>query len=81
MPIEVISKIKQKNNGKFKLMDAADVEYTNDAMDGVAEGHVDNVKDAIDTMFGILNSAPVLSYVDEDGFREEKRNIGRSVNR
>ncbi len=73
MPIEVISKIKQKNNGKFKLMDAADVEYTNDAMDGVAEGHVDNVKDAIDAMFGILNSAPVLSYVDEDGFREGEK--------
>lgn len=73
MPIEVISKIKQKNNGKFKLMDAADVEYTNDAMDSVAEGHVDNVKDAIDAVFGILNSAPVLSYIDEDGFREGEK--------
>lgn len=27
MSIEVISKIKQKNNGAFKLMDLADVDY------------------------------------------------------
>lgn len=73
MSIEVISKIKQKNNAKFKLMDAVDVEYDNSAMDSVADGHIDNVKDAIDTMFNILNSAPVLSYVNEDGFREGEK--------
>ena len=27
MPIELIDKIKQKNNGKFKLMDSEDVQF------------------------------------------------------
>ena len=73
MAIEVISKIKQKNNGNFKLMDAQDVEYENSAMDSVAESHVDNVSDALDTIFGVLNSSPVLSYVEDEGFREGQK--------
>lgn len=35
--IEVIDKIKQKNNGKFKLMDAADVDYDGDGRKSVRE--------------------------------------------
>lgn len=34
MPILLIDKIKQKNNGKFKLVDAADVEYNGKGLDG-----------------------------------------------
>lgn len=33
MPILLIDKIKQKNNGKFKLVDAADVEYNGKGLD------------------------------------------------
>ena len=33
MPILLIDKIKQKNNGKFKLIDAADVEYNGKGLD------------------------------------------------
>ena len=32
MPIELIDKIKQKNNGSFKLMDAQDVQYDDTGM-------------------------------------------------
>lgn len=33
MPIFLIDKIKQKNNGSFKLMDAQDVEYNGKGLD------------------------------------------------
>lgn len=33
MPIFLIDKIKQKNNGTFKLVDAADVEYLGKGLD------------------------------------------------
>lgn len=33
MPILLIDKIKQKNNGKFKLVDAADIEYNGKGLD------------------------------------------------
>ena len=33
MPILLIDKIKQKNNGNFKLVDAADVEYNGKGLD------------------------------------------------
>lgn len=35
--IELIDKIKQKNNGKFKLVDAADVDYDGDGRRSVKE--------------------------------------------
>lgn len=68
MAIEVIDKIKAKNNGSFKIADASDVEYTNSAMAGV-----NDVSTAIDTIYGILNAAPTLSYIDEDGYREGEK--------
>lgn len=68
MAIEVIDKIKAKNNGSFKIVDASDVEYTNSDMAGV-----NDVSTAIDTIYGILNAAPTLSYVDEDGYREGEK--------
>ena len=68
MSIEIIDKIKAKNNGSFKIADASDVEYTNSAMTGV-----NNVSEAIDTIYGILNAAPTLSYVDEDGYRDGEK--------
>lgn len=33
MPIYLIDKIKQKNNGTFKLIDASDVEYNGKGLD------------------------------------------------
>ena len=33
MAVELISKIKPKNNGNFKLVDAQDVEYNNKGLD------------------------------------------------
>jgi len=44
MAVEVISKIKPKNNGAFKIADAVDVEYANDNYS------VGNVKEALDTL-------------------------------
>ena len=35
--IELIDKIKQKNNGKFKLVDAEDVDYDGDGKKSVRE--------------------------------------------
>lgn len=35
--IELIDKLKQKNNGKFKLMDAEDVDYDGDGQKSVRE--------------------------------------------
>ncbi|MDO4268693.1 MAG: hypothetical protein Q4C73_09470 [Eubacteriales bacterium] len=35
--IELIDKIKQKNNGSFKLVDAADVDYNGDGSKSVKE--------------------------------------------
>ena len=73
MAIELISKIKQKNNGNFKLVDACDVEYENPSMDSISENHIDNVADALDAMYSIINTAPSLSYVEDEGFREGER--------
>ena len=73
MAIELISKIKQKNNGDFKLVDACDVEYENPSMDSISENHIDNVADALDAMYSIINTAPSLSYVEDEGFREGER--------
>lgn len=65
MAIEIISKLKPKNNGNFKLVDAKDVEYNNDGMEGIT-----NVSDAIDRVYGILNADPVLSYINESDAKQ-----------
>lgn len=38
MPIEIIDKLKQKNNGKFKLMDAIDIAIDNSDLDTFVKG-------------------------------------------
>ena len=73
MAVEVISKIKQKNNRDFKIADACDIEYSNPKMDSMAESQIDSVSDALDAMFDILNTAPSLAYVEDEGFRENER--------
>ena len=51
MPLEVIAKIKQKNSGTFKLMDAADVEY---GQGSIADA-VDELKETAESV-GTLNT-------------------------
>ena len=68
MALEVAAKIKQKNNGTFKIADAVDIEYTNPKMD-----NVDNVKDAINFLHDTITRAPSISYIDEPGFREGEK--------
>ena len=69
MAVEVISKIKQKNNRDFKIADACDIEYSNPKMDSMAESQIDSVSDALDAMFDILNTDPSLAYVEDEGFQ------------
>jgi hypothetical protein len=65
LAIEIISKLKPKGNGKFKIADSTDISFTHTEMEGV-----DNVEEAIGYLYDVLNAEPKLSYVDQKGFRE-----------
>lgn len=75
MSIDIIGKLKAMNNGDFKLMDAKDVEYANEKINTMIDEDkkIDNIADAVDALIDILNKAPSLSYVDEDGFKEGQK--------
>ena len=47
MPIEIIDKLKQKNNGNFKLIDAANIEMSNGKD---AESFISELNNAITTL-------------------------------
>ena len=73
MAVEVISKIKQKNGRDFKIADACDIQYENERMNSISETPIESVSDALDAMYQIINTAPVLEYVEDEGFRNGER--------
>lgn len=73
MAVEVISKIKQKNGRDFKIADACDIQYENERMNSISETPIESVSDALDAMYQIINTAPVLDYVEDEGFRNGER--------
>lgn len=60
MAIEIQDKLKHMNRSR-KIADASDIAYSNSGMEGV-----DNIAQAIDEMYSIMNAEPKLIYPNED---------------
>ena len=62
MAIEIIAKLKQKNNGNFKLMDAVDVELSNGED---LQTYLDNLETGGESVVFVGNSPPVQEEIDK----------------
>lgn len=60
MAIEIQDKLKHMNRSR-KIADASDIAYSNSGMEGV-----DNIAQAIDEMYSIMNAEPKLTYPNEE---------------
>lgn len=75
MPILLIDKIKQKNNGKFKLVDAADVEYNGKGLDeAIKSGEFKGDKGEKGDPFAVAKTYPSVAAMNAgfatDGVKE-----------
>ena len=62
MAIEIIAKLKQKNNGNFKLMDAVDVELSNGED---LQTYLDNLETGGESVVFVGDSPPVQEEIDK----------------